>query len=383
MVSYRALSLGADTFDLGLIAASYALLSVLAAIPAGRLMDRHGAKRFVIAALLLVTLTTVVLAASRSLAVLVIAQAIMGLGQIVAVVGFQTLVANAGPVDGSESRFGAFAAIVSLGQMVGPALAGLVAELGAGSGADAAGSEQSTTLVFGVLALLSAASLPFALAIRERAVLPAEGALPVRSGRSELWRTVRRPTMRQAMFASVAVLCSIDILNIYLPAWGEAKQWSVGLVSALLATRAAASLTVRLFMGALIRRLGRRRPLAVGTGLGAVALACLPWCSARPVLFALMVVVGLVLGIGQPLTMAWVARAAPTELRSSALAVRLTANRLGQLVVPVAVGAVAGLAGPAMIFYSLTLLLASTTALVLRSGLDEVVEPPAPSPGPG
>jgi MFS family permease len=58
-------------------------------------------------------------------------------------------------------------------------------------------------------------------------------------------------------------------------------------------------------------------------------------------LAAVVVLMGLGLGVGQPLTMAWLAAATPPGLRGRAMSLRLTGNRLGQVVIPSAVGALA------------------------------------------
>jgi len=82
-----------------------------------------------------------------------------------------------------------------------------------------------------------------------------------------------------------------------------------------------------------------------------------------------MALIGLVLGIGQPVTMAWVSRSAPERLRATALAARLTGNRLGQSVIPVAVGAATAITGSGAVFVVLAALLVSTSVAVARSDL--------------
>ncbi|OKI62358.1 hypothetical protein A6A27_05065 [Micromonospora sp. CB01531] len=65
-------------------------------------------------------------------------------------------------------------------------------------------------------------------------------------------------------------------------------------------------------------------------------------------LMALIITVaGLGLGVGQPLTMSFLAEAAPPGLRGRAMSLRLTGNRLGQLLIPTAAGVVAAGAGAA------------------------------------
>jgi MFS family permease len=181
-----------------------------------------------------------------------------------------------------------------------------------------------------------------------------------------LWRI---PGMAQALLASLTVLASIDILVAYLPAYGEMHDLPVRTVGMLLATQAATSLTARVLMLPLLRLLGRRWLLASSMIATASALAVLPLAGAdTTVLFVLMGCAGIGLGLGQPLTMSWVAGRAPSGTRATALGVRLTANRLGQLVLPAAVGVVAGAAGVSAIFVALGVLLATSGTLVVRAG---------------
>jgi MFS family permease len=174
--------------------------------------------------------------------------------------------------------------------------------------------------------------------------------------------------MMQAMLASLTVLASIDILVAYLPAYGELHGIAVGTVGLLLATQSAASLTARVLMLPLIRWFGRRWLLASSMIITASALAVLPLAGADlGVLFLLLACAGLGLGLAQPITMSWVAGRAPRSARATALGVRLTANRLGQLVLPSAVGVVAGAAGVSAIFVALGVLLAASGTVVVRT----------------
>ena len=84
-------------------------------------------------------------------------------------------------------------------------------------------------------------------------------------------------------------------------------------------------------------------------------------------LVGLMAVAGLGLGLGQPLTMAWVASRAPRHIRGLALGLRLSGNRLGQLLVPALVGMVLHLAGIDAIFWSVATLLLLGGLVALRT----------------
>jgi hypothetical protein len=84
----------------------------------------------------------------------------------------------------------------------------------------------------------------------------------------------------------------------------------------------------------------------------------------------LVVALGLGLGVGQPLTMSWLAETAPAGLRGRAMSLRLTGNRLGQVVIPSAVGAVAAGVGAAGVLGATALALGAVAAAArgLRTG---------------
>jgi MFS family permease len=108
MITYRALELGATTAQLGLLVASFGLLSFFVAIPAGRWSDRFGEGRFLIGGVLLMAVMSMVLFLASSLLVLAVAQAVLGAAHIVVLVAVQRLVAGSGSALEREGRFGVF-----------------------------------------------------------------------------------------------------------------------------------------------------------------------------------------------------------------------------------------------------------------------------------
>lgn len=373
MASYRALGLDATVEQLGYLALSFAALSIAVAIPIGRLVDERGARATTVGGIALMGGAAIGHAVAVDLIGLIAAHATLGLGLIFAVVGLQAVVAHAGPPDGADARFGLFGAAVSLGQVLGPIVAGVMAEGLITTGLAGPGDPYGTAPTFVLAALLCTSGAFAALWLprhpggtREArtAATPLDGARP--AGVSSV---LRAPHMGKALWASMVVLTATDVLTVYLPAIGAEREWSVAFVSILLAVRAALSFAVRVGTAPLVRLLGRR-PLLVGaSGIGAAALLLMTPELPAWVAVVLMAITGLVLGIGQPLTMAWVSRSAPEQLRATALAVRLTANRIGQSLIPVAVGAVAAVAGSGAIFIVLSALLVSTSVAVARSNL--------------
>jgi len=162
------------------------------------------------------------------------------------------------------------------------------------------------------------------------------------------------------------VLTSIDLLIAYLPAYGEARGIAPATIGLMLGAQAAGAVLSRLFMVRLIDRLGRRRTLAVSMLAPTLGLLLLPLTGSVPTLFVLVVVAGLGLGLGQPLSLSLVVAEVDEQLRGTAIGVRLTSNRIGQLVLPAVVGGVAGGAGVGGIFTASGLLLGGASAVMFR-----------------
>ena len=152
------------------------------------------------------------------------------------------------------------------------------------------------------------------------------------------------------MGASLALVAVLDILTAFLPLVGERHGGGAGWVGALLALRGAGSLVSRVLLPVVRRRFSRELLLQVALLVSAGAIAVVPSALARPGLLPLaaaaMVVGGLTLGLGQPLTMSLISEAVPRSWRSTALAVRLMGNRLGQVLLPAASGLLAAPLGP-------------------------------------
>jgi MFS family permease len=128
---------------------------------------------------------------------------------------------------------------------------------------------------------------------------------------------------------SCIVLAAVDITLVYLPALGTERGIASGSVGVLLALRAVASMGSRLFLGRLVAALGRRWLLLGSVAISAAGLAVLLLPMPLWLMAVVVVAAGLGLGAGQPLTMSFLAEAAPPGLRGRAMSLRLTGNRLG------------------------------------------------------
>jgi MFS family permease len=400
-VTYRALSLGASPVEVGLILSSYSILPALTAVAIGRWIDRVGESRYLMLSLLALSAGSVMALFAPGLLVLGLAQIAMGFGQIIYLVASQSLVANQGPREGREARFGHYSTVTSIGQLAGPAIGAaivgasvglvlaagpaLVAGIGAliappPAGLVAGGSailpayREAGVFLFGAVVTLVASGLAFLIPSPPRPARDArvEHTAGRQPGVLAMTRQVlRRPGMIAAIYVSVTVISAVDVLIGYLPAYGEDVGLSIALVGTLLSVRAGASLISRLFMSQLIARIGRSRLLGLSMLVAGGGLCAVPFLTSAAALIAVMVIVGLGLGLGQPMTIAWVANSSHRSERATALGVRITGNRVALLVVPTAMGAIAGSAGISAIFVVMAAAMAVGAGVALRTPFDD------------
>ena len=334
MTSYRAIQLGAPVFWLGALSACFAIVPLLVAIPSGRATDRVGERPVMLAGAAVVVVAAGSFFAFRdSVFGLALANVILGTGHLLSVVGEQAMLANRADRRRYDDAFGRYTFAAAVGQTVGPMM--LVFIAGSGKYPDAA-------VVFGAAVGIAVTLFVVTMLVPGAAVDPSAVASP--SGTS-IRAVVRLPGLLRAVFASSVVLSAVDILVVYLPALGLHLGMSAALVGTLLALRSGASMLSRFLVGALAARLGRRRLLVTNIVLSAAALFAL--VVAQPVVVVALAVAaaGFTLGVGQPLTMSWLAETSPPGLRGTAMSMRLAGNRLGQTVVPSSIGLVAAATG--------------------------------------
>jgi len=381
MVSYRAIGLGAGPLEIGVVQSSFSIVPVLVAVALGRWIDRFGEGRFLAMAMALIALGSGIGTLAGSLTVLALANSIMGFGQVTNLVAGQAMIANRGPRDRREHRYGWYSTVASLGQLLGPAIGALLVGGSAGATLPAtapllAGNPQAPVFLFALVAASVAGLLALRIPVGPRRPSSAEAVEPTLGLAASTWEVLRRPGMAAAMLVSITVISSVDVLVAYLPAYGELAGLSIETVGLLLSVRAAASLVSRLFMPQLIDRLGRGRLLALSMTLAGAGIVLLPVVASVPGLFGLMVLIGLGLGLGQPMTIAWVANRSPRHQRGLALGVRLTGNRAALLVVPTAMGVLAGAGGIAAIWLVLAAFLCGGAIVAARAPFDDLVGRP-------
>lgn len=353
--AYQAIQLGADPAAVGLVAASFAILPLLAAVAIGRWIDSGKARAALpIGAALMVVGGIGLLWFSQSLTALLLWNVAIGLGHLLSVLGEQNIVARASD-DRMDSAFGRYTFVASAGQAVAPMLMAAI-----GGTAIVPNTALLVIVYLAACVLLTAASFPLGTMQLSSA---ASGERPG-SLRDAL--RLDKPAKRRmfgGMMASMFVLAAIDLVQVYLPALGVERGIPTWIIGVLLAARAIATMLSRLQMAWLSARIGRGRLITISTAIGAIAVGLLAINMSPWLMGMLLVIAGITLGIGQPLSMSVITLASPPGTVATWLALRLSGNRFGQSAVPAALSLLALGAGSGGVFLATGIMLAATAAV--------------------
>jgi MFS family permease len=323
--SYRAIELDLSVVWLGVIAAGFSLIPVFMAVWVGRFIDRgHDAVSAWIGAALMLGACAGFWLWPTSAMNLLAFSVLLGFGHMFCMASHQMMtVRSAGPRS-REAVFGYHMIFISLGQGLGPSLLGWLG----GSAAI-----PPTDLLFTITFAGSIVALALAFGLRPAPKEPAHD--DATAARVTVGELLRMRGLVTVLMASVVTVTAFELLVIYLPLLGTERGIDTRDVGLLLAVRSGVSITSRFFYSRLIELVGRKQLMLTCMFAGAAGFLLMGLPVSLPFMYVAIVIMGFGLGIGATLTFSEVVLLAPLRARGVALSLRLTGNRIGQLLVPV------------------------------------------------
>jgi len=348
VVSLYALELGAGAATIGILIGLYALFPTLLSVASGRLLDRVGylppiawGSAGVIGGLLVPVLMPDMIG-------LVISAALLGLSNVYFIVPMQSLVNRIATGADRARNVANFSLAVSIGQLVGPVLAGFLI--------DAIGHRFS----YLVLAMLPLGTL--AMLYRMRDALPPKPGADGPVEKPDLLGMLSNRGLRPIFITSAIAVASFDLYSFFLPIYGHSIGLSASAIGLVLGTFAAAAFVIRAIMPWLIKRIGEAGLLVRSLLLSGIAYLLFPFVSSVWLLALLSFVLGLGVGCGQTLTMMMCYNRAPPGRSGEALGVRFTIVNLTHMTIPVLFGTMGAALGLLFVFWAKGALLVGSAA---------------------
>lgn len=343
---------GVSNFAASAIVSAFALMRLVGAPIAGRVVNRFGERRIYTAGILIVAVSTGACALANDYPQLLLLRAAGGIGSAMFTIAATGLLIKVSPTAARGRVASVNAAGFLLGMLLGPVLGALVAGFG-----------MRAPFVFYFFTLLLAAALVW-FALRNSAVAALRGNSAAREVASLPEALRRRPYRAQLVsvfafgWASFGVRVSLVPLFVAASLHGDASA-----AAWVLAAYAAGNAALIFPSGAWNDRFGRRPLLVAGMGVTALAYLAFPWSPALWVAIAVMLVAGAGSALVNPAQQAVLADVVGHRSGGGVVAVSSMASDLGAVLGPLAAGAIADAAGFGWAF-SITAVLLAVSALV-------------------
>jgi len=335
-VSLYALELGAGAATVGVLAALFAAFPLLLAVPAGQLADRFGVRAPIVAGTLIMAAGLALPLALPGLTTLLLCPALVGLGHVFFHVSVHSLVGALSPAAERTRNFATFSLGISIAAFIGPSAAGFAIELG------------SYRAAFGLLAAI--ALVPALYAMAHRGLIPARVRHEEESKARSAFDLLAIPDLRRTLIMSGVALTGIELFSFYLPIYGRSIGLSPATIGLILSSYAVAGFLVRAVMHRLAQRYTEAGVLTASLFLAALAYFAVPGLGSGGLLAVAAFTLGLALGSAQPLTIILTYNYAPAGRSGEALGMRIMANKVTQIAVPLAFGGFGAAMGAAPVF---------------------------------
>jgi len=344
-VALLAIHQQASPFTIGVLMSLYAVVPMLLAVTAGRLIDRAGAFRPLAVSSAALAAGIVLPFAWPALPALYLAAVTIGTGFMVQHVALNHVVGALGTPAERAVNFSWFALGFSIGGFLGPLLAGFAID---GLGHRAA---------FLLLAALPATGLGLLLA--RRGAFPRGQPAASEPGARRVADLLREPRLRAAFAFSGLLAMGWDLYTFVLPIYGSRIGLTASTIGIVMGSFAAATFAVRLAMPAVAARMREWAVLTAAFLISGCAYSLFPFVVQVPLLMALSFLLGIGLGCAQPMIMSLLYAASPPGRQGEVVGVRSTTLNASHTFLPLAFGALgtaAGGMGP--VFWTMAALLA-------------------------
>ena len=334
--SLFALSLGASELTVGVLVALFALVPMLLAVSAGRLIDRVGPRPPLLVGLAVLAVATALPFAFPHLVTLYVSSTLIGTAFMYAHIAMNSVFGAHGTPEERAVNFSWLALAFSLSNTIGP--------LVAGTAIDVLGHAAALLL----LAVFPAAALVLLWARKRPLPRPERAPQERDAGVLDL---VRLPGLRVVFIVSALLAMGWDLYTFLIPLYGVRIGLSAAAIGVILSTFALATFTVRLIMPWLIRRVANRTVIVGALGVSGAAYVLFPFVTTAPALMALSFLLGLGLGCAQPVIMSRLYEAAPPGRQGEAVGVRTLLLNGSHTLIPIASGALSVVAGMSPAFW--------------------------------
>jgi predicted MFS family arabinose efflux permease len=333
-----ALDLGASEAAVGVLMSLFALLPMLLSVSAGRLIDRIGPRRPLGVSFAVLAVAAALPFAFPRLGTLYLSTTLLGVSFMYVHIAMNSVFGAHGSPEQRAANFSWLALGFAISNSIGPLVAGYAI--------DGFGHARAFLILsfFPVIGLL--------LLRQRKRPLPRPEQVPL-AKRAGVLDLLRIPGLRHTFWVSLLLATGWDLFTFLIPLYGARLGLSAAAIGVILATFAIATLTVRIAMPVLIRKLNQWVIIFAALGISGTCYLLFPFAQSGPPLMLLSFVLGLGLGSAQPVIMSLLYAASPPGRQGEAVGLRTSLLNGSHTLIPLASGAASTAVGMAPVFWVL------------------------------
>lgn len=357
---------GYSAASVGVLLAFFGLTQVFLAVPAGRFADRHGLHKPVFLSLLAASLGGLVAMLYPAYPVLCLAALLTGGAAGCTVIALQRHV-------GRMAAGGAQLRQVFSWLAIGPAVSNVLGPIAAGLLIDHAGPEPGSRLgyqaAFALMAVFPWVTWWLMRQVRDRVAAPASESAG--GPRRRAWDLLKDRGFARLMLVNWFISSSWDVHTLIVPLIGVERGISASVIGAILGGFSLAAALIRVVMPLLAERIREWAMIAGAMLMTSALFAVYPLMPGAWSMGACSVLLGMALGVVQPMVMSTLHQITPAHRHGEALGLRLMAVTASSVAIPVVFGSVSAIVGTAGVFWIVAagVGLGSRSAFALRQAV--------------
>ena len=336
LMSLYAIKLDASAATIGLLIALYGLGPLLLSVTAGKVSDRYGSYWPILLGSAGLGIGLAIPWLFPGLEVLYFAALVIGVALVFLNIALQHLVVSLGNAADRTRNVALQSLAIALGGMLGPLLVGISID------------HRGHVPTFLYLSLIVAASCVGWIACSR--VIPHSGRALKDAPSGGVRDMLGQAGLRRIIAVSGVVVAGVDLYTFYMPIYGHSIGLSATMIGVVLGAFAAATFVVRTTLPLLVRRWGEDRVMTTSMVLAGLTFVLFPFVHQFFLLLLLSFVLGLGLGVGQPLSVVMTYNLAPAGRTGEALGLRFTFVNMTHMAIPLVFGTIGSALGLITVF---------------------------------
>ena len=351
-LSLFALMLNASPAAVGVLMSLLAVIPMLMSVHTGRWTDRSGPAVPTFVALITMTAGTLVPWIFQSINGLYVASVLLGSGFMVGHIAINNAVGHASTTETRARNFGLLALGFSTSSVLGPVITGFAI--------DRLGHVRAFAVLaaFPALALALWPMLRRATRDHQRRVAPPANA--------HVFDLLRIAPLRAVFIVSGLLSVGWDLFTFMVPLYGARLGLSASTIGLIMGAFGFATFVVRVAMPWIARTFSEWQALTGALAITTGVYILFPLASMVSILLTLAFILGLGLGVGQPMVMSLIHTASPAGRAGEAVGVRTTVMNASHTFLPLGFGALGSALGMIPVFWAIAACMAVGVAFAGR-----------------